>query len=349
MKKEIIKRHARHGITLAAGILLGWLLFSSEPVPATGEQASPPVVAPRAWTCSMHPGVRQDVPGRCPFCGMDLVPVESGGDTSPVAGPAAVRLSREALALADVSVTRVSETIPVKEISLHGTIRPDERLSRALVAHVKGRVEQLFVHSPGDSVRRGQPVALLYSPDLLNAQQELLEAGQQPALLAAAREKLRLLKMTGRQIEEIRQAGVPSSSVELLADAGGVVTARRVEVGDYVAPGSLLFELTGLSPAWAIFDARERDLPYLRVGDRVEYVLPALPGRTFQGEITLVEPILDEATRALKVRVETPNPSGELKPGMYARATVKATPGTGEARIVIPATAVLWTGRRSIA
>ena len=80
----------------------------------------------------------------------------------------------------------------------------------------------------------------------------------------------------------------------------------------------------------------------------MEYVLPALPGRTFQGEITLVEPILDEATRALKVRVETPNPSGELKPGMYARATVKATPGTGEARIVIPATAVLWTGRRSI-
>ncbi|MDR2414577.1 MAG: efflux RND transporter periplasmic adaptor subunit [Odoribacteraceae bacterium] len=348
MKKETIKKHALQLLFLVIGLVAGRLFFVSSPAPPA---VTPDAVLARAWTCSMHPNVRQDAPGTCPLCGMDLVPVESESESADD-HPVATRLSPSALALADVRVTRVSDGIPVKELSLHGVIRRDERLARAQVAHVKGRVEKLLVHSPGERVRRGDPVARLTSPDLLNARQELIEAareGTDPAILEAAREKLRLWKLSDAQIRETEQSGVASPDVEMLADVEGIITARRVNEGDYVAPGSLLFEVADLSRVWAVFNAYEEDLPYLHVGATVEYALPALPGKRFSGKIALVEPGVDENTRVVAARVETPNPDGELAPGMYARATVRATARGATARqVIIPASAVLWTGRRSL-
>ncbi|MDR0766200.1 MAG: efflux RND transporter periplasmic adaptor subunit [Odoribacteraceae bacterium] len=347
MKKENIKKHARHALLLAAGIIAGRYLLTAPPAPVT----APPAVAvtSRAWTCSMHPSVRRDAPGQCPLCGMALVPVTAGDDTPD---PVATRLSPAALALAGVRVTRVEEAIPVKTLTLHGTIRVDERLARGQVAHVKGRVERLLVHSPGERLRRGQPVARLTSPDLLTARQELVEAARttprDTVLLAAAREKLRLWKLTNEQIDETERSGIASPDIELLADVEGIVTARRVNEGDYVVPGTPLLDVADLSRAWAVFDLREEDLPYLRAGTPVEYTLPALPGRRFSGKITLVGPRLDENTRVATARVETRDTAGELVPGMYARATLRATPRDARPRLIVPATAVLWTGPRSL-
>jgi Cu(I)/Ag(I) efflux system membrane fusion protein len=308
----------------------------------------------QVWTCSMHPQIRQDKPGQCPLCAMDLIPVKTAGASGEAASPESIALSKEAAALANIRTTRVSRGKPVKEVRLYGSIQPDERLARSLVAHTGGRIEQLFVNFTGETIRQGQKIATLYSPELLNAQQELLEAariqpGRQPApLLEAAREKLRLLKLTDSQIAAIEQSGQTSPLTDILAHTEGVVTARKVAQGDYVNPGSVLFELTDLSKVWAMFDAYEADLPYLQTGDAASYTLQALPGKTYSGRIAFIEPSLDKTTRTAKVRVETPNPGLLLKPEMYAQAVVKASLGGYEESLIVPQSAVLWTGKRSI-
>ncbi|MDR1557424.1 MAG: efflux RND transporter periplasmic adaptor subunit, partial [Tannerellaceae bacterium] len=212
------------------------------------------------------------------------------------------------------------------------------------------RIEELFVSFTGETIRQGQKIATLYSPELLNAQQELLEAAKirSAPLLDAAREKLRLLKLTDTQIAAIEQSGQTAPLIDIVANTEGVVTARKVAQGDYVNPGSVLFELTDLSTVWAMFEAYEADLPYLKTGDVVTYTLQALPGKRYTGRIAFIDPLLNKTTRTAKVRVETANTHRLLKPEMYARGIVEASPGGYENSLVVPKTAVLWTGRRSI-
>jgi Cu(I)/Ag(I) efflux system membrane fusion protein len=282
---------------------------------------------------------------------MDLIPVRTTGGAENT-DPDAIQLSEEAIALANIQTTIVSRSNPIKEMRLYGVIKPNEQLLRSQVSHVGGRIEKLIVNTVGENIRAGQAIATIYSPDLLNAQQELLEAQKlaatQPALLNAAREKLRLWKLTDSQIAGIEQSGVASPTITITADVSGIVTAKRVEQGDYVNQGSVLFDLTDLSSVWAVFDAYESDLPYLKTGDKVEFTLQSLPGKTFSGKISFIDPILDKTTRTVKIRVETANPKLELKPEMYANAIIKASLKSHGDEMVIPKTAVLWTGKRSV-
>lgn len=352
MKANKTIQYVLYGLILAAGIFIGRLLFGGH---TNHEHASEQVhseTEAQVWTCSMHPQIRQDKPGKCPLCAMDLIPLKTTGTAVVGADPDAIQLSEEAAALANVQTTVVSRRKPVKEMSLYGIIKPDERLLRSQVSHVSGRIESLVVNTVGETVRPGQIIATIYSPDLLNAQQELLEAKKlgntQPALLSAAREKLRLWKLTDKQIAEIEQSGLPSPTLNMTANVGGIVTAKRLEQGDYIAQGGVLFDLADLSSVWAVFDAYESDLPYLKTGDKVEYTLQSLPGKTFSGKVAFIDPILDKTTRTAKIRVETANPKLELKPEMYANAIIKASLKSSGEEIVIPKTAVLWTGKRSV-
>jgi Cu(I)/Ag(I) efflux system membrane fusion protein len=340
-------------LILAAGIFLGRLIFGGHsPGNHPAEQVSGNET--QTWTCSMHPQIRQDHPGKCPICAMDLIPLKTTGTVAENIDPDAIQMSEEAVALANIRTTVVGalRTTPVKEIRMYGIIKPDERLLRSLVSHVSGRIETLSVNFAGETVREGQAVAKIYSPDLLNAQQELLEAKKlgatQPALLNAAREKLRLWKLSDKQIAEIEQTGKVSPVINILANVSGIVINKKVEQGDYISQGGALFDLADLSSVWAIFDAYEQDLPYLKTGDRVEYTLQTLPGKTFSGKISFIDPILDKTTRTAGVRVETANPGLELKPEMYASAIVKTALKHKGSEIVIPKTALLWTGKRSI-
>jgi Cu(I)/Ag(I) efflux system membrane fusion protein len=279
---------------------------------------------------------------------MDLIPV------APVGAHPRVRpdVPEGAHMGAPLRTTTVNRGVPVKELHLYGVIKPNERLLHSLVSQVNGRIETLLVNFAGETVRQGQVIAKIYSPDLLNAQQELLEARKleatQPALLNAAREKLRFWKLSDPQIAEIEQTGIVSPVTNIYADASGVVINKKVEQGDYVGQGGVLFDLVDLSSVWAVFDAYEQDLPYLKTGDRVEYTLQTLPGKTFSGKISFIDPILDKTTRTAKVRVETANPQLELKPEMYAGAVVKTALKHSRNEIIIPKTAILWTGKRSI-
>jgi Cu(I)/Ag(I) efflux system membrane fusion protein len=338
-------------ISIALGTLISWWLFFRSPEPQeehihTAEEA-------QVWTCSMHPQIRQSKPGKCPLCAMDLIPVKTAGTIDEATTAGSIVLSKEAVALANIHTAQVRRSKPAKEVRLYGTIQPDERLARSLVAHTGGRIEELFVSFTGETIRKGQKVATLYSPELLNAQQELLEAakiqpGQPAALLEAAREKLRLLKLTDTQIAAIEESKQTFPLVDVIAHTEGTVTARKVSQGDYVNPGTVLFELTDFSTVWAMFDAYEADLLYLKPGDRLTYTLQALPGKSYSGKIAFIDPSLDKTTRTAKVRVETANPGWLLKPEMYAQAIVEASLDGEENSLIVPKTAILWTGKRSI-
>jgi len=350
LKAVFSNRYLTCGLILIAGIFIGRLIFGGT-VGTTENPAHTPAEN-EIWTCSMHPQIRQDKPGQCPLCAMDLIPLRTSATHDEALDPDAIRLSEEAAALANIQTTVARRSNPVKEVHLYGTIKPNERALRSLVSHVSGRIETLWVHFAGETVHEGQTIATIYSPDLLNAQQELLEAKKletsQPALPTAAREKLRLWKLTDSQIAEIEQTGKVSSTINLSANASGIVIAKRVEQGDYVGQGGVLFDLADLSSVWAMFDAYETDLPYLKIGDKVEYTLQTLPGKTFSGKISFIEPMLDKTTRTAKIRVETANPQLELKPEMYANAIVKSVLKQQTNEIIIPKTAILWTGKRSV-
>jgi Cu(I)/Ag(I) efflux system membrane fusion protein len=334
------------GLTLIAGVFIGRLLF--------GDRVTEQVIdsETQTWTCSMHPHIRQGHPGKCPICAMDLIPVKTAGTTAENPDPDAIQMSEEAVALANIQTTPVGRAVPVKEIRMYGVIKPNERLLRSLSAHVSGRIETLAVNFAGETVREGQVIATIYSPDLLNAQQELLEAKKlettQPALLNAAREKLRLWKLSDGQIAEIERQGKVSPTVNVLANASGIVVDKKVEQGDYITQGGALFDLADLSSVWAIFDAYEADLSFLKIGDNVEYTLQTLPDKPFSGKISFIDPLLDKTTRTAKVRVETANAEWQLKPEMYADAIVKTHLEHKGNEIIIPKTALLWTGKRSI-
>ncbi len=183
-----------------------------------------------------------------------------------------------------------------------------------------------MINFTGESVVKGQVLAQIYSPELINAQQELLEAAKtkqtQPAIYEAAKEKLRQWKLTDNQIAAIEESGTVQNTVDVLSNTNGIVTARRVNTGDYVSQGTVLFDIADLSKVWVMFDAYESDLQFLRKGEKISFTLQALPGDNYSANIVFIDPVIDPVTRVAKVRVETGNQSGKLKPEMFATGIV---------------------------
>jgi Cu(I)/Ag(I) efflux system membrane fusion protein len=347
MKQQIIITT----ITLLAGILLGWIFFHSSPASTTeNHNHSSHEAMATIWTCSMHPQFKLSDPGKCPICAMDLIPL--GQNSSSGIDPEAIQLTKEAAQLANVMTTVVTSNKAVKEVRLYGKVQADERLLQNQVAFVSGRIEQLHINFTGETVRKGQKLATIYSPELVTAQQELLETArsrmEEPALHEAAREKLLQWKLTEDQINAIEQSGKIQANIEILSTTGGIVTARRVNSGDYINQGSVLYEISDLSQVWIQFDAYESDLQFLDKGDKIDFTLQALPGTNYSGSIVFIDPTLDPVTRIAKVRVEISNLPGKLKPEMFATGVVKSNLNEYKDHLVIPKSAVLWTGKRSI-
>ncbi|HZK93405.1 MAG TPA: efflux RND transporter periplasmic adaptor subunit [Prolixibacteraceae bacterium] len=336
-------------ITLIVGIFLGWVFFHSSPAKEENHDHAAETSKETIWTCAMHPQIRMHEPGKCPICGMKLIPLNQGGVTID---PDAIRMTPEAAQLANVLTSKVSKQSPVKELRLYGKVQADERLLQSQVSYLPGRIEKLLVNFTGEVVRKGQTLAVIYSPDLVTAQQELLETaatkGTQPALYEATKDKLRQWKLTEKQIEAIETSGKVKTEFEVFASATGIVSARRVNTGDYISPGSVLFDIADLSHVWIMFDAYESDLPYLTMGQKVTYTIQALPGTSYSGKITFIDPVLDPNTRIARVRIEINNPVGKLKPEMFATGIVQANLKEYKDKLVIPRTAVLWTGKRSV-
>jgi Cu(I)/Ag(I) efflux system membrane fusion protein len=337
------------GTALLAGLFLGWLFFHSSSTRKDNQEQISEAGKETIWTCAMHPQIRMKEPGKCPICGMELIPLNQN-EVKVDSG--AIHLSKEAAELANVMTSVVTKQKPVKEIRLFGKIQADERRIQSQVAHISGRIEKLQVNFTGENVSKGQALAVVYSPELITIQQEFLEAVKskqsQPQIYAAAVEKLKQLRLSNNQIESIELSGSVLNTIEIVSDVSGIVLSRRINVGDYISQGSILYDIADLSNVWVLFDAYESDLAYLNINDVVSFSVQALPGKMLTGKISFIDPVIDPVTRVSKVRVEIQNQEGKLKPEMFVTGTVQSGLSDFTEKIVVPQSAVLWTGKRSI-
>jgi Cu(I)/Ag(I) efflux system membrane fusion protein len=348
--KIFSNKYVNYSLILILGTFIGWLVFHPSQNKAEKHDQSTEVALGTIWTCAMHPQIRMEQPGKCPICGMELIPLVKSSTTS--IDPSAIHLNKEAAQLANVLTSVVTKQKPVKEVRLYGKVQADERLFQSQTAHVPGRIERLSVNFTGETVAKGQVLAEIYSPELITAQQELLETVKtkqlQPELYEASKEKLRQWKLTDDQIAKIESSGVVQNNFEVVSNTTGTVTARRVNTGDHVSQGTVLFDIADLSKVWVMFDAYESDLQFLHIGEKLSFTLQSFPGIDFSGNIIFIDPVIDPVTRVAKVRVETGNQSGKLKPEMFATGIVSTTLKEYRDYMVIPKTAVLWTGKRSV-
>ena len=352
MKSGIIfsNKYVNYSLLLISGILIGWLIFHPSNKTELKHDHLTETLQETIWTCAMHPQIRMQQSGKCPICGMDLIPLSRSGADS--LDPDAVRMSPEAAQLANVLTSVVSKQTPVKEVRLYGKIQADERLLQNQVAHIPGRIESLAVNFTGESIVIGQTLGKIYSPELITAQQELLEAFKtkenQPDIYEAAKERLRQWKLTDKQITEIEISGKIQNTVNIISNTDGIVISRRVNTGDYVSQGTVLFDIADLSKVWIMFDAYESDLQFLNEGEKISFTIQALPGNNYSGKIIFIDPVIDPVTRVAGVRVEANNGSGKLKPGMFVTGVVMSSAEGYKNNLVIPRSSVLWTGKRSV-
>ncbi len=304
------------------------------------------------WTCSMHPQIKQDKPGKCPICAMDLIPLTAMNAEGDDADPYEIVMTESAAELANIQSMVVSKGVPQKTIYLQGKVQADERNVAVITARFGGRIEQLFVNFTGQDVRKGEKLATIYSPDLVTAQRELLEAvtfkDSRPSLYNAVRNKLKLWDLTDKQISDIEERGEPQNYFDVLSPISGNVIMRHVAKGDYVKEGTTLFKMIDLSKVWVMFDAYESDLPWIKVGDKVNFTIQALPGQKFSAKVSYIDPFINAATRVAKVRVTVSNPKLSLKPEMFANGLLESKIAETSNEILVPKSSVLWTGKRAI-
>ncbi len=351
MEKHKIRNIAIYTGILLAGLVLGWLLFgrgNDRQTEDTHLHTESVEGEATEYTCSMHPQVRQDEPGDCPICGMDLIPVSDGGDEQQD-DPFQFTLQQSQANWANVRTQIVASSEAGATIRLTGRVAVNERERRAITAHFPGRIENLYADYTGRYVQRGERLATLYSPEMMQAQQELIQAyanrEDQPRLYNSARQRLKLFNLTDGQIDNIVQSGQASPTLDIYATQSGFLTEREVTEGDYVNTGQTLFAIAGLGQVWVELDAYENQVGQINKGQQARVEIPAQPGNNFSAEVEFVDPFLDPQTRSARVRLSVANRDNILKPGMLVTATIETET---QQELIIPATAVLWTGERSV-
>ena len=351
-------------LTAAALLALFWRPIVAWFVPGHGGAATP---APAAggpqdgeishYTCSMHPAVREQAPGRCPICGMDLVPV-----TRAQAASRDLTLDpgqQEELGVRSEPVARRPVGAAVRAV---GRVAFDETRFEDVTVKDGGFIGRLHVEETGQPVRRGQTLFTLYSPELFAAQQEYLAAlaSQRAArasgapdradyLVAAAREKLRLWDLPEAAVRRLAEGGQAVQEIAVASPAAGYVVAKDVVEGAAVQPGMRLFRLAGLDRVWIEADVYESELPRIRLGQSAAVTLPYLPDEEFRGRVSRILPALDPASRTGRVRIALANRTGAggplLRPEMFADVVLAAEERSA---LVVPAPAVLFTGPRRL-
>ena len=365
-------------VALLAGGLTGGLLL------ANGTADSHAHVAAEKYTCPMHPAVK-DAPGNCPICGMKLVKVATkkpdepkplfyrspmdaqqtsplpmkdpmGMDYLPVYDTTATTSEVDGLSLVEIDPTR-QQLIGLKTASVDrgvvgGSLRTaarvtvDETRVRKVNVKVGGFVEKLFVDFVGKPVRKGQPLFSLYSPEILAAENEYLVALRlDENLRSAARTKLELWGIPGAELERLEKEKTASSVVTFVSAVSGVVTKKEIVEGSRVEMGAMPFEVVDLSTLWVLADVYETELRFVAPGMTADLRLDAWPGRTWQGKVLFIDPVLDGNTRTAKVRLAFANPNGELRPEMFGDVTLSRD---FRQTVRLPSDAVVQSGRQSI-
>ncbi|MDR1933470.1 MAG: efflux RND transporter periplasmic adaptor subunit [Spirochaetales bacterium] len=271
-----------------------------------------------------------------------------------------VTMNTRARQVSGVQTARAAVRNLTKDIRTTGKVTMNENGRRYITSRVEGRLEKLYVASEGEYIAPGQILADLYSPAYIAAQEEYLLAlgnaetfrdsdpaidGVNVNLIEAARRKLELLNVPERNIRELRQNGKSNDLMPLYAQFGGTVIERNVLPGGYIKPGDRLFSLTDLSSVWIHMDIYEKDLASVKTGQSAIITSQAYPGETFSGKVVFISPVLDDASRTVRVRVELNNREGKLKPNMFVNAAISVPLGSG---LVIPESAILDSGEEQI-
>lgn len=348
------------------------------------------------YTCPMHPEIRQDSPGKCPICGMPLVPVQDSSQpvaakastegnegeaeryicpmmcTPPQSEPGkcpvcamdlvkasagsggderAISIDAAARRIVGIRTAPVRKEEVYREVRTIGRIEYDEERVATIAAYVDGRLEQLFADYVGVEVAQGEPLAVLYSPQLYSAQVEYLSSLKTPALNALAGESTRLsdvardnlaeLGMTAAQIDELREGGTARKRLRLASPIGGTVIAKHKVEGEYVKTGEPIYRVADLTTVWLMLDLYPSDAAAVRFGQQVEAEIASLPGEVYTGRVAFIDPLVSDTTRTVSVRVEMSNFDGRLKPGDYATATIRV-PAVPKEQVYDPALAEKW-------
>lgn len=339
MKKYIIAI-----VTFVIGIALGWMFFAGDNAEDNHNHSQESV---EYWTCSMHPNVRSQEPGDCPICGMDLIPAKSGGSE---VDNSAITLTENQIRIANIRTMIVGKGNTSSNTRLNGKIDFDERKVFTQPAHFTGRIEKLYINYTGANVSAGQKLATIYSPELVLMQKELLSAyklkDKQPELFQSIKSKLMRKKIHQDQIDKIIAKGDVIDNFDVYAHQSGVVTKLFINSGDHITTGDPIVELANLTQLWTIFEAYEGDLSNINIGDIIKFTVQSYPGEVFQSTINFIDPIINNKTRTAQVRGSINNNTGKLKPEMLAVGNIVGM--SSSQQLVIPSSAVLWTGKRSV-
>ncbi|WP_027077013.1 efflux RND transporter periplasmic adaptor subunit [Maribacter antarcticus] len=351
MKKNILYI----GIAVVIGLVGGYLLFGNNANTSNQELSDShhhfEEAKNQLWTCSMHPQIIQAEPGDCPICGMELIPAESGAEGLAVNE---IKMTKNAMALANVQTTIVGNEIADNEgmISLSGKITENKDETATQPAHFDGRIEQLYVNSLGEKVNRGQKVASIYSPALVAAQQELITTFKlkelQPQLYDAVRNKFKNWRIHGDVLDKIESSGQVIQRFPIYSHVSGVITEIMLNEGAHVMDGMSIFKVSNLSSVWADFDAYENQISQFKIGQKIKIVTNAYPNKEFEATVSFIDPILNKATRTVTVRATLKNTEDLFKPGMFVNGKLQGLTEKNSELISVPATAVLWTGERSL-
>ena len=315
---------------------------------------------------SMNPAYKSDKPGAAPD-GMALQPVYADESTAPNGGdatrsalpPGAIRIAPERQQLIGVKFATVELAGDTRTIRTVGKVTFDETRVAHVHTRTDGWIEKVFVDFTGDTVKQGQPMLTIYSPEMLASQQELLlavrardlmrnnplasAAEHSDSLFAAAKRRLELWQLSEDQIQQVLTTGEPIHSITVRAPASGFVTERKAFPNQRVTPDSDLYTITDLSRVWIVADVFESDITSIKLGDAASVIFPNGGAPTIRAKVNYIQPQVDPLTRTLKVRLDANNPGLRMKPDMFVNVEFGVVSVT---QLVVPADAVLDTGER---
>jgi Cu(I)/Ag(I) efflux system membrane fusion protein len=295
------------------------------------------------WVAPMDANYRRDKPGKSPM-GMALVPVYAGDAGNNSSG---VTISPEVIQNLGIRTMAAERSRLWRSIDTVGYVDYDESRVSHIHLRTEGWIEHLAAHSEGERVRKGEKLLELYSPDLVNAQDEFVQAlvSGNKSLIRASRERLIALGVPTDQVKRLEKTRKVEQNISIYSPQDGVVSKLMVRHGMFVTPKDQVMSLADLSSIWLLAEIYESQADWVKVGLPAEVTLAFLPGRTWEGQVEYIYPSLDPKTRTLKARLRFDNPDEALKPNMYAH--VKIFAGAREGIIVIPVEALIRTGRES--
>ncbi len=298
---------------------------------------------PLYWVAPMNPDYKRDKPGKSPM-GMDMIPVYEEGSAGPDVGPGAIQISPDVVNNLGVRTAVVERKVLHSEIKTVGYVGYDEDQLVHIHPRVEGWIEKLYLKASGDPVKKGQPLYEIYSPQLVNAQEELVLAlnRSNQRLIRAAKDRLKALQLPESVIKKLMKTKKVKQSITFFAPQSGVVDNLNIREGFFVKPGTTLMSIGTLEQMWVEAEVFERQASEVAVGVPVTMSLDYLPGEEWRGKVDYVYPTLDSKTRTVKVRLRFENKNYVLKPNMFAQVAIHAN--NSNRSLVVPQEAVIRTG-----